>query len=402
MSHARLAPSAAHRWMACPGSVALCEFLPNTESDYADEGTAAHTVAAELLLSGALASSQIGREITVTRSTGETRVFPFTPEMAQHIQAYVNYVKELVLLEDADLLVEQKVTVIPNQVWGTSDALAVSFSRGVLHVIDLKFGQGVLVPAEGNEQLAIYALGALNRLFTHSPTKEARIQTISMHIVQPRRPDNDGRVARTWTITRAELEQFGKLVRDAVDATTAPMAPLVPGDQCRFCPASKTCPKLREVALLGAQAVFPDLDATKPVTPPAPETLSLNDLSRVLQAADIVETWLAAVRKHAFERACKGEQIAGMKLVQKVGNRRWLSETEAAAAITARGANPYVQELISPAQVEKLLGKKASAFVAALTERPVTGIALVPEKDKRPALESAQAFPFLDLDAEGS
>lgn len=398
--HAKLAPSAAKRWMACPGSVAMCACLPNVESDFADEGTAAHTIAAELLVSGLPAHTQVGRVQVVTRSNGDIRTFDVTQEMAAHIQIYVNAVKELTLLASADLLVEQQVVVVPNYVWGTSDAIAVSRDR--LDVIDLKFGRGVLVHAEGNAQLAIYALGAMRALRERDPS--AKIKTIGLHIVQPRRPDNEGLVHRTWTMTIDELEAFGDSVRYAIEATQQIDAPLVTGEHCQFCPARGTCPQLRAVALASAQAVFPDLDATNPlVPPPAPESLSLADLSRVLRAADIVETWIGAVRKHALDRATQGEHITGMKLVQKIGNRRWVSPAAAAELLLAHGLTPYLPaELMSPAQVEAALGKKAAArFVSAMVERPLNGVALVPEKDKRPRIEGpVLGIDFADLDNE--
>ena len=44
----RFSPSAAERWMTCPGSVTACLDLPNESSSYADEGTAAHYMAEQL------------------------------------------------------------------------------------------------------------------------------------------------------------------------------------------------------------------------------------------------------------------------------------------------------------------------------------------------------------------
>ena len=44
--HARCSASAAHRWINCPGSVALSDQCPDPgSSSYADEGTVAHELA---------------------------------------------------------------------------------------------------------------------------------------------------------------------------------------------------------------------------------------------------------------------------------------------------------------------------------------------------------------------
>ena len=51
MSHALLSPSASHRWIECPPSVRLTEFMEDKSSAYADEGTLAHSIAENKLKS---------------------------------------------------------------------------------------------------------------------------------------------------------------------------------------------------------------------------------------------------------------------------------------------------------------------------------------------------------------
>ena len=48
-NHSLLSPSTAHRWMICPGSVAMGMTLPDEPSDYAMEGTVAHALAESML-----------------------------------------------------------------------------------------------------------------------------------------------------------------------------------------------------------------------------------------------------------------------------------------------------------------------------------------------------------------
>ena len=378
MSHAKLAPSSAHRWMACPGSVALCEGLPEQTSEYAAEGTVAHEVAARCLESGTDADEYLD-----TVADGH-RV---TAEMVDAVQYYVDAVRGQILMEaDAELLVEQKVTVT-STLYGTADALL--FGSRTLHVFDLKFGSGVFVDVEDNLQLQIYAIGALLTF----AAKCLKITQVALHIVQPR---YYGGAApwRTKVYQRADLEGLHYQLIDAAKATEAKDAPLQSGDHCRWCKAKTICPRLRADAVEAAQHVFaPPAEA---VEPPRAELLAPADIARLLPLFDRVEEWMSAVRKEAFERAQSGQPIDGYKLVQKIGLRRWTDEQAARLLLEAHGVEPYAApSLVSPAQAEKALAKvnkKLRELVEPLTFKPATGTVLVPETDKRPALSPGAVF----------
>lgn len=376
-SHAEHSPSSAHRWLRCPGSVAAVRGLPNPDSAYSREGTFAHEIAANALRDDA--------PIQVGATDGE---FTCDETMARHLRDYVDAVRACVLTEDGQLFVEEKVHAITDVVYGTADAIVLSEDGKRLHVFDLKFGAGLLVEAEGNEQLLTYAVGALNGL---GLTLAKSVQEVVLHIVQPRRSDSSGSTHRQTTVPVNDVWRHHKALVDGVAATNEANAKLVPGDYCGFCPAKAGCSALHERALKAAQEVFPALDANEPVTPPSPETFTSEQLSKLLQTADIVETWLKAVREHAADRLARGVAVPGWKLVERIGNRRWISETQAAGALQAIGVDPWApREVISPAQAEKKLGK-AKGMVAKLVERPVTGAVMVPESDKRPALNASDA-----------
>lgn len=382
MSHAKLAPSSAHRWMACPGSVALCEGLPDQTSEYAAEGTVAHEVAARCLESGGDAAEYLDSVLDGHR---------VTDEMAQAVQYYVDAVRGQILMEaDAELLVEQKVTVT-STLYGTADALL--FGARTLHVFDLKFGSGVFVDVEDNLQLQIYAIGAL---LTHA-AKCINITQVALHIVQPR---YYGGAApwRTKVYQREDLEALHGQLLVAAKAIEADDAPLQSGDHCRWCKAKTICPRLRADAVEAAQHVFaPPAEA---VEPPRAELLAPADLARLLPLFDRVEEWMSAVRKEAFERAQRGQPIDGYKLVQKIGLRRWTDEQAARELLEANGVEPYGEpSLISPAQAEKALAKqnkKLRELVEPLTFKPATGTLLVPDSDKRPALSSGAVFQVIE------
>lgn len=382
-THALLSPSSAHRWFECPGSVALSLGIEDTDNDYSREGTFAHEIAATALSADSDVRRFIGRK-------SECGKFECDAEMASHLDVYLEAVRAVELLSTRPLgpllWVERKVKVTED-VYGTADAII--YDHEHLHVFDLKYGAGHFVAVENNKQLLIYALGALKTALVQA--ERDRVTTISMHIVQPRRLDANDEAHRTWTITRAELDAFELDLIAAEARAQQTDAPLTPGDHCTFCKAKHKCPALQTAALAAAQEVFDDGAIDKPVAPPALEDIPVERLAEILKAADRVEAWIDGVRKYAADVARK-TKLPGYKLVQRTGNRRWRSEMEALAALQDAGVDPYEEpNLISPAQAEKRLGKQ-KGLVDPLTERPATGVLLVPDSDKRPALNVGDVF----------
>jgi hypothetical protein len=379
--HAPLAPSSAHRWSRCPGSYKLTKDLPDEETSYAKDGTAAHALGAAFL--------QGAREDSIENAQDNCPA-----DLMPAVRAYVGYVEALLRIEDIEprqirtrLFVEVPVVMLPGLVYGTADAV-ICTEDGTLHVIDFKAGAGVFVGAEENEQLLLYGHGALN----HFTKLGWQCRRIVMHIVQPRFPTDSG-IARTW-----ELDPVGLMVRVQTILLVARMiesgeaAELNPGDHCQFCKARHTCPALQERALATAQTAF----AENP-QPPRPVQMSPEQIARVLEGANVLEVWLRAVKERAHDLAVNGTQIPGHKLVQKIGNRKWTDEREASTFLTERGVDAYEPpQLISPAEAERRIGKgkRAKDLVDALTTRPVTGLALVPESDKRQPVEPAALSAF--------
>ena len=130
-THATLSPSGAHRWTACPGSVRLCEDLPDTAGRDADEGTDAHTLAARCLLKGTDAASYIGETLPMG--------FTVDADMAEAVQRYVDTVRHLVVATNGGLLVEQEVPIghITGEEGATGTADTVIAGRDELIVVDL-------------------------------------------------------------------------------------------------------------------------------------------------------------------------------------------------------------------------------------------------------------------------
>jgi hypothetical protein len=378
--HAVFSPSAAHRWMECPGSIRLCADVPRETSFAADEGTAAHQLAATCLFSGRDPIDYLGEPITV-----EGAVFPITEGMCEAVQVYLDYVRSFVAL-GYTLTAEARLDLghlSPGQ-FGTGDAVLYSDKLCHLVVTDLKYGRFVVVDVEDNPQLLSYASGAASAFSEF----DQQIKRITLAIVQPRAP---GQAVRSWDITIPDLQAFELDFKQAVWEASQPDAPLAAGEWCRFCPATATCPEFRHLALRLAQAEF-DTTMSVPatVTLPDPTTLDPTQLGHILAAADLIEEWIAAVNRHALAQALKGEIPAGYKLVRKNTLRRWVDEQKAAQALTTLYDldvdSLWVSKLLSPAQAEKMLPKDARASLTPLITRPDGDATLAPLSDKRPAL----------------
>lgn len=372
--HAKLSPSSAHRWMRCPGSIKLSEGIPDESSEYADRGTFAHEIAADCLL--ALDPDECLREHVRGETQSVCGRFAVDDEMVDAITLYINAVRATCnLLGRAQaMLVEQRVVIVPDVVWGTADCI-VTF-EDELHVFDFKYGSGVYVEVENNEQLKTYALGGLKTL-----KDSDRFQRIVTHIVQPRHQHPRWRFA-SYDID--DLFNFNDELHYAVSLTEETDPKLEAGDHCKFCPAKLRCPALRDASLGAATQLF----APRP-QPPAPTEMTPEDIGKALTIGERLVEWLGAVRQHAYELA-KTTDIPGWKLVQKTGARRqWHDEAEAEKALRALGAEPMKTKLCSPAQAEKLPGVK-KADVAKLAFQPDAGTTLVPTDDKRAALSRVQ------------
>lgn len=388
-AHARLSPSGAHRWMACPGSVVLEAAFPDRGSLYADEGTAAHTLASWCLEDNMDADQYLGGEIVV----GE-RKFVVDTDMAAYVQDYVKLVRDYA--KGGSLFVEQRVPIGhltgEDDAGGTSDA--VILHRNEMVVIDLKYGMGVKVYAEDNPQLMMYALGAYEQF---GLAWDGDMVTMVIH--QPRL----NHVAE-WSIPLRVLLDFAAQVRDAA-ATVAEVVSVAdigvdsylhPGEkQCRFCKAKATCPALRaEVADVVHSAAT--LDDFADLVPQVPDSQTGdNYLSVAMSKVDVVEQWCKAVRAEVERRLLAGKTVEGYKLVEgKRGNRKWRSEDAAEALMKnmrLRQDEMFDFKLISPAKAEKLLKDqpKRWAKVADLITQDAGKPSVAPETDKRPRVPVA-------------
>ena len=395
MSHSSLAPSAANRWFACPGSVMLSKDCPDESSQAAREGSFAHHIAERAMVEGRDAADFIGHTDLITDRQFVTDGFRVDEEMASYIQVYLDILREHEMLAD-DSRIEQRVDFSAD-CWGTADcAMLIGTS---LHVFDFKYGRRK-VDALNNKQMMVYAAALRESVNGFGEEWQRAISDVQLHIVQPRvdaaQPEEAARHGRhdIWRLPARQLDAWMESdLKPAIEATKMSSARLQAGDHCTFCPARVKCPALNSRALQSAQEVFPSGDFNAPVTPSVPTTLSPDRVRAVLDAAPLVRKWLDAVEQHAASEAKAGRVVDGYKLVATVGNRRWNDEVEAQNALRDAGVDPTVTSMISPAQAQKALGgTKHKPVIDGLCNRPVTGEKLVPVSDRRPALPGTDVF----------
>lgn len=343
-----------HRWAACPGSVKLSEGIPNKSSKYAEEGTRAHDLAAKILEGKALVLDSADAE------------------MLSAVQIYVDEIKTAA--KDATkLLIEQRfdLSKIHPGLFGTADAVIFHEKKSLLQVFDYKHGAGVAVDVEENEQLMYYGLGAL--LSTGFKAKD-----VELVIVQPRCDHPEGRI-RSWKFDSFLLLDFAADLKKFAEATEKPNAPLVPGTQCRFCPAAGVCPAIHTKAIALAKEDFGPLN----------KTYDAERLAQVLNWIPSLETWIKNVEEFAFNEAKNGRCPPGYKLVDKKATRKWRDETEASKiALSLNLKQAFETNLKSVAQLEKTIEKdKFKTFFEEHVVKESSGTTLVPESDKRPAVK---------------
>ena len=386
-AHARLAPSAAHRWLNCPGSVAASVGIPETNSRFADEGTAAHTLVEYCFRENLDADVCLGLWIdvetgTICGGTGRAiqgdNVFEVTEEMAEAAQMFLDYVRPL--CEGAEVEVEAELDLrhIEGMDFGTGDFTAYNPVGKWLAIVDFKYGSGVVVEvaeADGaglkvNPQLGTYACGVVKRYATRG------LKRVRLIVIQPRAPHRNGPV-REVEIPAIDLMDFEQDLREGAAAALAPGAPRHAGDWCRFCPASGQCEEQANQARAVAEDVFGELLA--------PAAISGEKLADTLRKAHLLKDWLKALQEYAHSEALAGRVPPGFKLVPKRAIRKWAAG--ALDVLPLDEADLYVREPKSPAEVEKLMpGKNKEERAAALAPFVVkesSGTNLVPDDDPR-------------------
>ncbi|OSB17058.1 nuclease [Clostridium sporogenes] len=365
--HAVLSASGAHRWLNCLPSARLELEFVNNESSAAAEGTAAHALCEHKLKKALHMRSK--RPVSVYNSD----------EMEEHSDAYVEFVMEQLELAkqsctDPLILIEQRLDFscyVP-QGFGTGDCIIIADKK--LHIIDFKYGMGVLVDAVDNPQMKLYALGALeiyDSLYD--------IEEVSMTIFQSRREN-----VSTWTIRVEDLKDWAeKELKPRAKKAYDGEGEYLPGEWCTFCRAAVKCRARAEEKLKLAQSEFK-----------LPPLLTDSEIEEVLSKLSDLTKWANEIIAYATDAAVNhGKEWHGFKVVEGRSVRKFKDEDAVAEVAKANGYKDiFRQSLITLTEMERLMGKsKFEKILGDLIYKPPGKPTLVPLSDKRPAMNVSNA-----------
>lgn len=370
--HAILSASASHRWLECTPSARLELEFDNQDSEAAKEGTAAH----------ALAEHKLKKALHM-RSRRPVSEYD-SDEMEECTDNYVAFVMELVAktketCKDPIVLIEQHLDFseyVPDG-FGTGDCVLVS--DNTLHIVDLKYGMGILVDAENNPQMKLYALGALGLFDALYDIRE-----VSMTIFQPRREN-----ISTWTTSVEELKGWAEnILKVRAQLAFNGEGVYVPGTWCTFCRAAIRCRARAEEKLRLAQKEFR-----------LPPLLHDEEIEEILSILPDLTKWANEISDYALDAALNhGKKWSGYKVVEGRAVRKYRDEDAVAKAAKEAGyTDIYRQSLITLTEMQKLMGKtRFEEVLGNLIYKPAGKPTLVPITDKRPAMNVTDAINDFD------
>lgn len=376
-----LNPSSADRWTTCTASPGFIlenwDRVPvSSDTAYNQAGTTAHEVGASLLEN----RQPNPKECPV----------PIDSDMWVHGWNYHEYVLGL-RERGSRLIVETKMPLwyMPSRN-AKVDAAVINHSS--LHIIDYKYGEGVVVHPERSLQATIYAqtIGAQMLPF---PADDF---PVFVHIYQPRGRAGETGPGHVWETTWGEIAEIAQGISDVADLILsvqedpqqlASMMVFTPSDKaCQWCPAKGFC-TARQASLAEGFEIIES--APKP---PPPTALTIEQRALIQQHGAAMKSWVEDVQEYNLQRMNAGEKLPGFKLVQsRGGNRAWSNPKKAAALLlqdTILKREEVVEEkTIGPAAAEKLLGKgKFSAELTALIVKPPGSPVIASFEDKREAI----------------
>ena len=364
--HAVLSASSSERWLNCPPSARLCENYEDKGSDCAAEGTDAHT----------LCEFRLKQALGIPVDDPIENLSWYNEEMEECAQGYAAYVVEL--LETAKQTCFDPVVMIEQRVdfsrwvkegFGTADCIVIA--DGVMNICDLKFGKGIEVSAVGNPQMRLYALGSLE-IFDDIYD----IEEIRMTIYQPRKGNiSVDSMAKADLLRWADTELYEK-----AELAYAGHGDFHCGEWCRFCKAKAECRERAEANLALARYDFE-----------VPALLEDSEIADILGKVDALIAWASDVKEFALQQAISGKEWIGWKLVEGRSNRKYTSEAVVAATVEGAGYDPYERKVMGVTAMQKMLGKsRFEELLAPYIEKPQGKPTLVPESDKRPAMNTAK------------
>lgn len=378
--HALLSPSAAHRWLNCTAAPRLEAQLPQKESEYAAEGTLAHSVCE------VMAKKHFGKikAASCTRTMKKYKADPmWNDDMLSSAETYVDHLAERAMqfTHEPYIAFEVKVDIsdyVP-EAFGRCDCIM--FGSDTLVITDYKNGMGVPVRAEENPQLMLYALGALK---CYQPIFGGQIKQVEICIDQPRLDSYD-----RWSLSTEALLFWGEGIKPTAQIAFAGFGEFKSGEWCRFCRANGQC-KAQAKQQLGAFDDFAEVMAQN-----NPALLSPEEIGDALKEGENLVAWFTAVQAIALEKILNGTQIPGFKAVEGRSLRCWSDQDKALETLEENGIDRAVIYDSVPktlSKLEKMLGKKKfDELVGKFVTKPQGKPTLAPASDKRAEFNSATA-----------
>jgi len=365
-NHALLSASSSARWLACTPSARLCENYEDKGSDYAAEGTSAH----------ALAEHRLKEALGIPSEDPIENLTWYNEEMESAVADYVSYVLELV--EEAKQTGVTPVVLIEERVdfsrwvkdgFGTCDCMVIT--NDTLDVVDLKYGKGCEVSAIENPQMKLYALGALEMVdFIYD------IDSVQMTIFQPR----IGNVS-VYRMSKDDLYHWADTeLTEKAELAYNGQGEFSCGEWCRFCKAKADCRERANANMELAKYEFRE-----------PALLDDEEIADILGRVDALTAWASDVKDYALRQAISGKQWSGWKLVEGRSNRKYTNEAVVASTVEGAGFDPYEHKVLGVTAMQKMLGKsRFEELLAPYIEKPQGKPTLVPDSDKRPAINTAK------------
>lgn len=363
ITHAILSVSSSNRWLHCMPSVRLCE---SYEGNYAADGTDTHE----------LCEYKLKKALRIKAKDPTENLTRFNEEMEESANGYASYIMELVeeakkTSNDPAVLIEQRVDFsrwVEQGFW-TSDAILIS--DGTMHIIDHKYGLGVMVSADENPQIKLFS-----RVFLELLDDIYDINMISITIYKPRWQN-----IATFTISKEELFKLDyEVLKPTAEISFAEDGNFMCGEWCKFCKSKYECRARSELNFLLAQYDFN-----------LPPLLEDTEIAGILLKADDLVLWVNDIKEYALQQAISGKELYSWKLVEGRSNCKHTNDVAVVKAVEDTGFDPYENKMLTITAIQKKLGKsKFDELLSGLIEKPQGKSTLVPENDKRLAMNTAR------------
>lgn len=356
--HAILPPSAATRWLNCPGSAKLEEMVKGSKTKEANEGTNAHKLAADSLLN--------------YLKSGLLEIKTNDQVMKEYITDFCNYViatyKGLCeTCEAVSIFIEDKLDIskyVP-ECYGTADVMIIADKK--LVIIDLKYGAGIYVTAYENPQLLLYGLGGYEKYY---PIYE--FEVVEMIIYQPRLNN-----ITIYERTISELFDFAYSIREKAEHAYSGNGDCIPGTHCQFCKVIGKC-----------RSSSKTMQEIKPIVLRDYKLMSEAELGQIYKYFSTISTWIDKTKEFMISQATLGVNYPGLKLVVSRYTRDYADTELIEEALVEKGINAndlYEKKFIGITALEKLLGKKETKILeeAELIIKKSGKLTLAEDNDKR-------------------